>query len=64
MEKFGLMRGRRKLFECLAKGLAVMEGGNEEVEGKSWGEEHNIVHLDLKDQNGGYIFSFSRVLKR
>jgi hypothetical protein len=46
------MGENRKLFECLAKGLAVMENGNEEVEGESWGDRHRIVHLDLKDQNG------------
>ncbi|KAF8861339.1 hypothetical protein BDZ45DRAFT_740407 [Acephala macrosclerotiorum] len=37
------------IFDCLASGIAVMENGNENIEGASWDRE--ICHMDIKPDN-------------
>jgi hypothetical protein len=42
-----------RIFRCLALGLAMVENGNEELDGASWDRE--IVHFNIKPENSEHL---------
>ena len=47
-----------RVFECLAKGLCMLESGREDLTSEKW-NKYPIGHFDIKPENSNLFFSFS-----